>query len=103
MVGGVSQVIYVYNHEMNLLSQAQDPGSMIFDRLKHRRAMQYRDRHGTSYVLRDPFLLYPHIVAIEPSGESHIVVSTPFYLWILMSPFPSWLFIGIGLWIRATR
>jgi hypothetical protein len=103
VVGGRTQDRSLYDHDMVLLSRTPDPGGRIFKNLKQRGVIRYTDRHGVSYFSRDFFLLYPHIVAIGQSGESHVVVRTPIYLWPLMSPLPSWLFIGVGWWIRATR
>lgn len=103
VVGARKQVRYIYDHEMSLLGQSPDPGGRIFKELAKRRAPRYRDRHGTSYTSRDFLLLYPHIVKIDRSGESSVVVRTPFYLWPFMGPILNWLFIGTGWWIRATK
>ena len=103
VVSGRTQVRASYDHQMNLLSQTPDPGGQLFKELHQRRPTSYEDRDGARYISRDFLLLYPHIVKIDQSGESRVVVRTPLYLWPFMSPLPSWLFIGFGWWIRATR
>lgn len=103
VVGARNQVRYTYDHEMNLLSQRPDPGGRVFKELEKRRGPRYRDRHGTSYISRDLFLLYPHIVKIDRFGESRVVVRTPLYLWPLMGPVLNWLLLGTGWWIYVSK
>ena len=56
---------------------------------------QCRGPDGSVYRIRSP-LLFPSVVKTSPSGEQSTVVSVPFHKWLVMGPFPAFLF-----WIAA--
>jgi len=51
---------------------------------------------GDIYIIHNKWL-WPHIVKKAPSGNESIVIDTPLYLWLILGPFPSWIFFAFGL------
>ena len=53
---------------------------------------------GTVYQVHYQWLS-PSVVKVDPSGKRTTVVSTPFRKWIIMGPYPAWLFLMAGVLI----
>jgi|GEM_PF-4054534 len=53
------------------------------------------DSTGCTYKIRDHFL-FTRVVRTCPDGSEKVVVSDPFYLWIIKGPLPAWLLILVG-------
>lgn len=57
---------------------------------------EYRDRDKNFFQIKNP-LLFPHIVKTSSDRKQTVIVSMPFTDWLLMGPFPAWIFSVIGM------
>jgi len=63
--------------------------------------LETKDNAGNIYRIKDAWFL-PKIVKISPSGEEIVIVSDPFYLWLMKAPFPTGAFILAAMAIGGT-
>lgn len=54
--------------------------------------LETKDDAGNIYRIKDAWF-FPKIVKISPSGKEAVVISDPFYLWLMKAPFPTGAFI----------
>ncbi len=83
-----------YDSEGNLISKKVMDG--CYSRFGKECERLCRTTSGDIYTIRNKWL-WPHIVKKAPSGTESVVVDTPLYLWLILGPFPSWVFFAVGL------
>lgn len=92
----MTEIHYVFNADGELLSQERD-GGRHFEEFGAEGERRYQDiRTGAIYKVENE-TLFPRVVKIDRSGDVSLLVTTPFHLWLIMSPFPAWLFCVFGI------
>lgn len=64
------------------------------------------DSEKNYYRIAPWSLIWPQVIRAEMgNGHRSVIVSTPFWKWLLMGPFPAWLFVagGMGLFYLVHR
>lgn len=93
MSGDDPDTFSIYDSEGNLISKKVMDD--CYSRFGQECERLCRTTSGDIYTIRSKWL-WPHIVKKAPSGIESVVVDTPLYLWLILGPFPSWIFIAVG-------
>ena len=83
-----------YDSEGNLISEKIVDG--CYKQFGEECEKMCHTKSGDAYLIKNKWL-WPHIVKTTPSGISETVVTTPWYRWLLLGPFPAWIFFAVGL------
>lgn len=94
---------YIYNVNGELISKQGNRKSYYNEIATDDQQYRFIDREGNTYKIWGFSLLYPRIIKTDSSGIALEIISTPFYKWIFMAPFPSWFFGISGLIILMVQ
>jgi hypothetical protein len=92
-----NQMVYELNGDLDVVSRTKNL-ELFFELDRNWSASVIRS--DAVYRLSDFFLLYPRIIKTNPGGAARTIVTTPLYLWVVMSPAPAFLYIVVGVALR---
>lgn len=86
--------VFTFDPNGHLIESNQETETQreVFDR---RDQLAAADARGRTFAIRNR-LFWPHVVREDQAGQT-TVVSTPWYLWPIMGPFPAWIFCAVGI------
>lgn len=96
-----------YDHRGNILDVWIERGSYkkheaaAFDEEGYQE-VSFEDTFGNLYELQSRFFS-TKIARITSNGERSIIIEDPLYLWLIRTPFPAWLYMGLPMAVWATR
>lgn len=61
---------------------------------------RFESSNGDTYVIENSFF-FPHVVRISFDGKQSTIITTSWYKWLFMTPFPAYLFAGLGFIISV--
>lgn len=95
-----SDVHYVYSDDGVLMDEIEEEGEILYNEIKSRGTHTCMDKNRNIYTIRG-YWLYPHVLKTSTMGRTQKIVTVPFYLWIIMAPFPAilYFFLGFGILI----
>ena len=84
-----------FSPQGDLLQHRKEPID-IYEEFGPKQDYACKGPDGADYRLGVFPRIFPSIIKYTKEGEYSTVVSVPFYLWIVMGPFPAWLYIPAG-------
>jgi hypothetical protein len=86
---------YIYSDDGVLMGEIEGEGEDLYNEIKSMGTHMCIDMNRNIYTIRGSWI-YPHVVKTSTMEESGKIVAVPFYLWIIMAPFPAILYLILG-------
>lgn len=88
---------YVYNSDGKLLKKLANEKEYYEKISTEEQQYKFQDNKGDVYKISEASWLYPQIAKTNSHGENETIIRTPFLKWLVMAPFPSFLFGFAGI------
>ena len=89
-----NDMLFTFDHNGLIVDQSSNV-SHYFDKFGEKGERIYFDKTGILYSIRGGFFS-PRVVRQDQSGNESTIVTTAWYKWLVMKPFPAWLFLAIA-------
>lgn len=89
-----NKMLYQFNKDKMIISAI--PDNNAYKEFGEINEYQFTDKQDIVFKLSNKFS-FPSVIKQTPSGNETTIVSTSFYEWIFLGPFPAWLFVVFGI------
>jgi hypothetical protein len=83
-----------YDSNGDLISEEVVDG--CYDEFGEESEKSCQDNNGNKYSIHNKYW-WPHVIKTTNQGAETKAVKTPFHLWLILGPFPAWIFMAVGL------
>ena len=93
-----TDINYVYSDDGVLMDKIEGEGEILYSEIRGLGTHTCMDKNRNIYTIKG-YWVNPYVLKTSPMGRTQKIVTVPFYLWIIMAPFPAILFLFLGFGI----